>query len=73
MHKDIEQYMQLVEVMKPHKTAFRKKQQDALVGMERRLLKGQCDELTKKRLLGLFKYLQKNMANTEPSTINTQG
>ena len=67
MQKDILQYKALIEVIKPHKEVFRKKQQDALVGMERKLLKGECDPITANRIMGLFKYLQKTMANTEPS------
>jgi|TARA_R110001632_G_C11211695_1_gene404435 hypothetical protein len=65
MHKNIAQYITLVDLMKAHKTSFRIIQQDALVGMERKLLKGDCDSCTEKRIMGLFKYLQKNMATNE--------
>lgn len=67
MQHNLEQWMSMLKVIKPHTHLFRQKQQDAFVGLERSLYKGVFTELHQKRLMGLFKWLQNNMANTEPS------
>ena len=67
MQQHNEQFVTLVEVLKPHINTFNPKQRDAFVGLERSLLKkGVFTETQQKRLMGLFTWLQKRMANTEP-------
>lgn len=65
MQHNLEQWMSMLNVIKPHTHLFRQKQQDAFVGLERTLNKGVFTELHQKRLMGLFKWLQKNMAQIE--------
>lgn len=67
MQQHNEQFVTLVEVLKPHINTFNPKQRDAFVGIDRSLYKtGELSELQQKRLMGLFTWLQKRMANTEP-------
>lgn len=51
----ISQYLSLCDLITEHKAVLTPRQADALVGMQRRLKKGICDELTCKRIDGLFK------------------
>jgi hypothetical protein len=55
-----EQYITLCEILHSNKHLLKSRQRDALVGMQRKLQKGICDDAVCKRIDGLFKYIQNN-------------
>ncbi len=54
-----EQYITLCEILHTNKHLLKSRQRDALVGMQRKLQKGICDNSVTKRIDGLFTSVQK--------------